>query len=56
MKNLALAPNNKRKRDSLGYVARGAMTEESTLFPSVHAAIEAFLRAPRAAPAAAGKP
>ena len=54
---LKFARANRPLREEVARIGLGEHLGESTLFPSVHAAIEAFLRAPQAAPAAsAGKP
>jgi SulP family sulfate permease len=54
---LKFARANRPLREEVARIGLGEHLGESTLFPSVHAAVEAFLRAPQAAPAAsAGKP
>jgi SulP family sulfate permease len=49
---LKFARANRPLREELARIGLGEHLEKSTLFPSVHAAIEAFVRAPGATPAA----
>jgi SulP family sulfate permease len=50
---LKFARANRPLREELARIGLGEHLEKSTLFPSVHAAIEAFVRGPGATPPAA---